>query len=114
MSQGSRGISVSSLCIGQPTPISFAPRLLQMPERAVVMAFAAAEAGALRIDRDQRHEDQVGLDHRRAPLRLHDSERARLQRVAGMEAERLGGIGKGRESDDPADRPSFFHRAASG
>src|SRR4029079_18565881 len=56
--------------------------LLQADESAVVMALAAAEAGAAPVDRDQRHQDEIGLDHRMALLGLHHSERAGLERIA--------------------------------
>ena len=62
------------------------------------MALAAAEPGTVVIDRNQRHEDEIGLDDRVALGRLHDAERARLKRVAGEEAERLGGIVESRET----------------
>ena len=54
------------------------------------MALAAAEPGARAVDRDKGNEHQVGLDRGMAPCRLHQAERARLERVAGNEAEWLG------------------------
>ena len=74
------------------------------------MALAAAEPSAAVVDRDQRDQDEIGLDHRVALGRLHDPERTGLERVAGEEAERLGGIVKAREGDDRADRARFLHR----
>src|SRR4051812_24200084 len=63
---------------------------LQASERPVVMPLAAAQPRAFAIHRDQRHEDEVGLNHRRAALGLHDPERPRIEWVAGAESERLG------------------------
>src|SRR4029079_11757082 len=84
--------------------------LLQPNERPVVMALAPAEAGSVAVDRDQWDEHQVWLHLGVAPCGLHDSERAGLERVAGNEAERLGGVGEAGESGDRADRARFLHR----
>ena len=43
------------------------------------------------------------------PRRLHQPERARLERIAGNEAEGLGGVGEAGESDDRSDRARFLH-----
>ena len=75
------------------------------------MALAPAEAGPGAVDCDQWDEDQVGLDDRCFALGLQYSERPRLERVAGAEAERLGGIVERRESDDPPDRTRFLDRS---
>ena len=52
-----------------------ARRFFQAYERAVVMALAAPQPRAQAVDGNQRDQDKVGLDHRRAALGLHDSER---------------------------------------
>ena len=65
-SQPSAGMMSASRWSGQPRPISRASLFFRRHERAVVMALAAAEAGAGAVDRDQRDQDQVGLDHRMA------------------------------------------------
>src|SRR5215210_774059 len=51
------------------------PRALspQAAERAVVMALAAAEAGPAAVDCDQRNQNHVRLDRRRAAFGLDDS-----------------------------------------
>ena len=48
------------------------------------MALAAAEAGAVAVDRDQRHQDHVGFDHGGATLGLENSERTAVDRIAGF------------------------------
>src|SRR4051812_9192610 len=49
--------------------------LPQSGKRAVVMTLAAPEARTAAIDRDQRHQDEVRLDHRCAAPWLHHPER---------------------------------------
>ena len=74
------------------------------------MALAAAEPGAVAIDRDQRHQDQVRLDRRALGFGWRIPNGPGVERVAGEEAERLGGIVESREGDDRADRARFLHR----
>src|SRR5919106_104760 len=77
---------------------------------SVIMTPAAPQARTVRVDGDQRHEDEIGLHHWRPFLRLDDSERAGFERISCKEAEGLRGVGKGWKRDDSADRARFLHR----
>ncbi len=63
------------------------------------MALAASEPGAAMIDRDQRHQHQVGDDLGLVDRRLEQAERAGDFAGAGAEAERLGRVGETRKGD---------------
>src|SRR6476619_5129354 len=47
--------------------------LLQTDEGPVIMPFAASEPCPAPVNCDQGDQDEIGLDHRCRPLRLHDS-----------------------------------------
>src|SRR6185503_17217403 len=84
--------------------------LFEANEVAVVMALAPAEPGPFAIDRDKGNEHQVRLNHEMPLGRLHDPEETWLERVAGVESERLSGIGEAGISDDRTHRARFLGR----
>ena len=83
---------------------------LQTAERTVVMALAASEARAEGVNREQRNQDQVRLNDRRAQLRLHHAEGSGLQGVAGAELEGLGRVIECRKRDNRANGTRFLGR----
>ena len=68
------------------------------------MALALAEPVAAPVDRDQRHEDDVGKDVRRIERRLQHRPGAGFDGVAGEEAEMALMVGEGWVGDQRAAR----------
>ena len=72
------------------------------------MTFPASQSRTVRVDRDERYEDQVRLDRRRRRLRLQDPEGARNRRIASEESKWLRRVVEGREGDNRTHRSSFL------
>ena len=74
-------------------------------DRLVVVAGAVADAPAAPVERGKRSDDEVGVDHRLAGMRMRRAEDARLQaRFVVEDAEEHAPLLHHRHGDPPAER----------